>query len=594
MALIGRDDELSSIAALVRSHPLVTLSGVGGVGKTRLALAAADALADDFPDGVWMVELAPLGTPEAVPDALAVALGITPQGTTPVIESVAEALAGRHLLLVIDNCEHLLSATAAAIERILAVSDTPRVLATSRERLLVADEAIVPVPPLALDGGVTSDAVRLFVERASTVRPGFGIFDERTGDAVVEICETLDGLPLGIELAAARMAAMSATEVRDRLGDRFRLLTGPESGPTRQLTLQHAVAWSFDLLDDAERTVLGTASAFAGGFDLTALCAVADTTDEVAVLGLVDSLVRKSLVVAHHGDQTRYSLFETIRAFADEQLAPAERVELHDRHAAHFASEAATRWERWNGPGWRQQVDWVHAELADLRSAFRWSHDRGQLVVATDVAAHAALMGFSVELFETIGWAEALLDEAADADVRRLPRLYAAAGYACFVGRADVATIHAHRATELEADPGYESCEPGYARFIEALGEVYCGNLPRYVELTDEVAAMPGPSRAFGVAAYVDGLQSAGRVEEALALTEAALEAAHELGNPYWITYTTWIVGLALSTVEPQRALETWDEGMAYLVSTRCGSSWASCRATRRSCTPPTASWRRP
>ena len=207
----------------------------------------------------------------------------------------------------------------------------------------------------------------------------------------------------------------------------------------------------------------------------------------------------------------------------------------------------------------------MQAELANLRSAFRWSVDRGHVEVATDVAAHAALMGFSVELFETIGWAEALLEEAARADVRRLPRLYAAAGYACFVGRAEAATANAHRATELEARPGYESCEPGYATFIEALGQVYCGNLDRYVELTREVAALPGTGRAYGIAAYVDGLQSAGRVEEALELTEAAVEAARELGNPYWVAYTSWIVGLACSKADPQRALETWDEGVAYI-----------------------------
>jgi DNA-binding CsgD family transcriptional regulator len=185
--------------------------------------------------------------------------------------------------------------------------------------------------------------------------------------------------------------------------------------------------------------------------------------------------------------------------------------------------------------------------------------------VATDVAAHAALMGFSVELFETIGWAEALLDVAARADVRRLPRLYAAAGFACFVGRAEDATANAHRATELETRPGYESCEPGYATFIEALGQVYCGNLARYVELTRDVAALPGTSRAYGIAAYIDGLQSAGRVEEALELTESALAAARDLGNPYWVAYTLWIVGLAYSKVDPRAALETWDVGVTYI-----------------------------
>ncbi len=313
---------MPEIAGLVRAHQLVTLSGVGGVGKTRLAVAAAGALVDEFPDGVWLVELAPVSDPDAVPDAIANALGITPQGTTPVIDTVAETVAGRRLLIVIDNCEHVLPAAVAAIEHVLARSDMPRIAATSRERLAVAGEAVVSVVPLALEGGVTSDAVTLFVERAGTARPGFGIFDEHTAAAVVEICETLDGLPLGIELAAARMAAMSAAEVRDRLGDRFRLLTGPEHGPDRQTTLRSTVAWSYDLLDEAERGVLRTASVFAGGFDLLALCAVAEASDDVETLRLLDSLVRKSLVVAHHGAaRTRYSMFETIRTFAAERLS---------------------------------------------------------------------------------------------------------------------------------------------------------------------------------------------------------------------------------------------------------------------------------
>src|SRR5207342_3527364 len=167
-------------------------------------------------------------------------------------------------------------AAAAAIGEILARSDVPRILATSRENLQIPGEALLAVSPLTLDGGVTSDAVTLFAERARAARQGFGIFDEQTAHAVIEICQTLDGLPLGIELAAARMAAMSAVEVRDRLGDRFRLLTGPELGPDRQATLRHAMAWSYDLLDDEERSTLRAAAAFMGGFDLPALCAVAE------------------------------------------------------------------------------------------------------------------------------------------------------------------------------------------------------------------------------------------------------------------------------------------------------------------------------
>ena len=566
-SLVGRDDALPEVAALVRSSQLVTLTGVGGVGKTRLALAVGADLAEEFPDGVWLVELAPVSNPDAVPDAIATALGITPQGDARIIDTVAATVAGRRLVIIVDNCEHVLAAAAAAIGEILARSDAPRVLATSREHLRLPGETLVSVTPLSVTAGVTSDAVTLFADRARAVRQGFGIFDEQTAHAVIEICETLDGLPLGIELAAARMAAMSAIEVRDRLADRFRLLTGPELGPDRQATLQHAVSWSYDLLDDDERATLRAASVFAGGFDLPALCAVTETSDDIEALQLLDSLVRKSLVTAHHDSaRTRYSLYETIRTFADDRLAEAgERDATRDRHAAYFADHAARRWEQWNGPAWRTQVDWVQTELANLRSGFEWSVDRGHIETATDIAAHAALMGFSVELFETVGWAESLLDAATKADVRRLPRLYAAAGYACFVGRAATATKHAHQATVLERQPGYESCEPGYATFIEALGQVYSGHLERYVELTHDVAALPGSGQAYGLAAYVDGLQSAGRVDEALELTEPALAAAREVGNPYWLVYTLWIVGLAYSKADPQRALQVWDDALAQL-----------------------------
>jgi DNA-binding CsgD family transcriptional regulator len=185
--------------------------------------------------------------------------------------------------------------------------------------------------------------------------------------------------------------------------------------------------------------------------------------------------------------------------------------------------------------------------------------------VATDIAAHTALMGFSVQLFETISWAEELLDAASSADVPRLPRLYAAAGYACFAGRPDTARRNAHRATELEALDRYDPCEPGYSMFIEALGEVYCGHLDRYIELTGEVVERYGPERGYGLAAYVDGLQSAGRVEEALTLTEQSVAAARHLGNPYWVAYALWIAGMAFSRSDPRRALAAWDEGVAFV-----------------------------
>jgi predicted ATPase/DNA-binding CsgD family transcriptional regulator len=466
-----------------------------------------------------------------------------------------------------DNCEHLRETAAAAIEAIIRRAGPSRILATSREAVGVPGESITRVSPLRTEGGVTSDAVALFVERARSARHDFELQNARTAAAVTEICTTLDGLPLGIELAAARMTAMSAIEVRDRLADRFRLLQRDAPGPERQLTLRHAVEWSYDLLNDAERSLLRTVSVFAGGFDLSSVCAVIDDADEIDVLGHLDSLVRKSLVVADHfAVSTRYAVYETIRQFAEDRLADAGELEpARDAHAAYFGRRAVEEWRRWNGPGWRDTVDWVEAELANLRAGLRWSAARSQLEVATDIAAHAALMGFSVQLFETVGWAEELLEAASSADVSRLPRLYTAAGYACFAGRPDAARRNAHQATELEADDRYDPCEPGYSMFVEALGQVYCGDLDRYLELTGEVARRYGAERGYGLASYVDGLQSAGRVEEALALTEQSVAAARELGNPYWIAYALWIAGMAFSRSDSRRALAAWDEGVAFV-----------------------------
>jgi predicted ATPase/class 3 adenylate cyclase/DNA-binding CsgD family transcriptional regulator len=566
-SLVGRDAQVDEVAELVRTGPLVTLTGVGGVGKTRLAIEVGAELAGEFEDGVWLVELAGIGDPGAVPAAVATVLGITPQGNVPLIDTVADAVAGQRMLLIVDNCEHLRASAAAVIEAILQRAGHTQILATSREAVGVPGESVTIVPPLATDGGATSDAVTLFVERARSARHDFELQDPQTVVAVTEICETLDGLPLGIELAAARMTAMSAIEVRDRLADRFRLLHRGSPGPERQLTLHHAVGWSYDLRDDDERSLLRTASVFAGGFDLPSISPLVDDADEIDVLRHLDSLVRKSLVVAHHSAATtRYGVYETIRQFAEDRLADAgHRENTRDAHAVQFGRRAVEEWARWDGPGWRDAVDWVERELDNLRAGFRWSAERGGLEVATDIAAHAALMGFSVQLFETVAWAEELLEAATAADVPRLPRLYTAAGYACFAGRPDAARRNAHRATELEADGRYDPCEPGYSMFSEALGQVYCGDLDRYVELTGQVAERYGAERGYGLASYVDGLQSAGRVEEALALTEQSVAAARYLGNPYWIAYALWIAGMVFSRCDSRRGLAAWDEGVVFV-----------------------------
>jgi predicted ATPase len=312
-SLVGRESEVAEIEAELRNHRLVTLTGVGGVGKTRLATDVATRLVNEFPDGVWVFELAAVANPAAVPDAVAAVLGITQQPGKTVSESVAATLEGRVRLLVFDNCEHVLDAAADLVEAILAQSATVTILATSREALGVAREQIWPVKSLKV-----SAAVELLVERAHSVAPGFS-----ADDAVLEICHRLDRIPLAIELAASRMASMTATEVRDRLDHRFKLLVGSRRGLERHQTLRHAVQWSYDLLDDAEKALLDRCSVFAGGFDVESACAVAgsDGDDDYVTLDLLDALVRKSLLVADRSaGRTRYSMLETIRQFAEDQL----------------------------------------------------------------------------------------------------------------------------------------------------------------------------------------------------------------------------------------------------------------------------------
>ena len=320
-SLIGRESEVGEIEAALKTHRVVTLTGVGGVGKTRLALEVAARLADEFPDGVWVFELAAVTDPAAVPDAVAALLGITQQPGKTVGESVADALEGRVRLLVFDNCEHLLDAAAELIEAILDASATVKILATSREGLRLADEQLWPVPSLDVGAGIDSAAVSLFIERAQAVSPGFSVANADEAAAVVEICGRLDGIPLAIELAASRTASMTVTEVRDRLDQRLRLLVGSRRGLERHQTLRHAVAWSYDHLEDAEKTLLERCSVFAGGFDLQSACAVMGSDDDFATLDLLDALVRKSLLVADRSaGRTRFSMLETIRQFAEEQL----------------------------------------------------------------------------------------------------------------------------------------------------------------------------------------------------------------------------------------------------------------------------------
>ena len=556
-SFVGRGSELAELETVLKAHRLVTLTGVGGVGKTRLALEVAARISDGFPDGVFVIELAPVGDPAAVPEAVAAVLGITQQPGMTVADSVAAASDGRERLLVFDNCEHILDAVAELIEAILAHSDTVRILATSREGLRVADEQLWPVPSL----DIGSSAAELFTERAQAVVPGISLTGDN--DAVVEICRRLDGIPLAIELAASRLLSMAVVEVRDRLHDRFRLLIGSRRGLERHQTLRHAVQWSYDLLGDTEKYLLARCSVFAGGFDLVGACAVTGFDDEFATLDLLDSLVRKSLLVADSSSgRTRFSMLETIRQFAEEQLAQtSEADDARSAHARYFAGREPDVMTLWDGPRQREAYEWFTVELANLRGAFRWAADHDDLDTAVAVANFAGFLGIWVEQYEPVGWAEELINPARVVDHRRLPQLYVMAAMCYATGRVGDSVGYAE-AGQLAIASGRFDRVP--YEFEVALSATYAtaGEPNQWVKLCRNVVAREPGTHAIARAFLVMGLSVAGATDEAVATLKGLLSAADATDNPAVLGYALLAYGLAYRYTDGVAAYDAHRRGL--------------------------------
>ena len=535
----------------------MTLTGVGGVGKTRLALELAERSAFTFSDGVFVIELAAVGDPAAVPEAVANALGITQQPGLSVADSVAAALEGRSRLLVFDNCEHLLDAAADLIAAVLSQSATVKVLATSREGLRVSDEQLWPVPSL----DVSSSAAALFVERASAVSPGVSLSE--ADEAVVEVCRRLDGIPLAIELAASRMQSMSVTELRDRLDDRFRLLVGSRRGLERHQTLRHAVQWSYDLLGDAEKQLLARCSVFAGGFDLLGACAVTGPIDEFATLDLLDSCVRKSLLVADSSSgRTRFSMLETIRQFAEEQLVTREEAsEVRAAHAGYFAGRETDIMALWDSPRQREGYEWFAVELANLRTAFRWAADGGDLDDAATIATYAALLGLCVENYEPFAWAEEMIEPARAVDHPRLAFLYSMAAMCWIVGRIEEAIRY--------GDAGQTAMRTGRGEVPFGL-EVYLGGPylaigqpDRSVEWCRALLARRRDTHGSVTALLVVSLTIAGHDDDAIAAADGLIDIAEAARNPWALSLALLSYGIAWRNTDPNRAMEAMNRGLA-------------------------------
>ncbi|HYH50799.1 MAG TPA: NB-ARC domain-containing protein, partial [Acidimicrobiia bacterium] len=371
-SFVGRGPEMAEVRRLLADNGLVTLIGTGGAGKTRLALQVAAETLGEFPGGVWQVDLAPLSDPAVVPIAVARALGLGDAERRSTTETLIRFIRDRQALIVLDNCEHLLDATAALAETLLRGCPMLTILATSREPIGVDGEVMWRVPSLSL----TRDAVELFTDRARRARPGF-VASAEVADTVAEICQRLDGLPLAIELAAARLRALSPGEILAGLHDRFRLLAGgARTAVRRQQTLRASVDWSHDLLTDPERTLFRRLAAFAGGFDLDAAQAVGGGAglERHQVLDQLALLVDKSLVTTDEWrGATRYRLLETVRQYALEKLAESGEAEaVRTRHRDHYLLEAAGL-----EPSGREEVerrlDRIQADIDNLRAAFQWS-----------------------------------------------------------------------------------------------------------------------------------------------------------------------------------------------------------------------------
>jgi predicted ATPase/tetratricopeptide (TPR) repeat protein len=389
-SFIGRERQIDEVARRLAGTRLLTLSGTGGAGKTRLALRVGESVADEHPDGVWLVELAPLTDPALIPATLAEVLGVGADSDQPMLAVVTQHLAKQRALIILDNCEHLVDGAAEFAQALLQACPNPRILATSRELLGIPGEAAWPVPTLSLPDGPREaedtvgadaasgyEAVRLFVERAEAARPDFALTDDNVA-VVIAICRRLDGIPLAIELAAARVRVMSLDQIRERLDDRFRLLTGGgRASPRRQQTLRALIDWSYHLLDPPQQAVFARLALFGGGFTLEAaeeVCAFGDV-DAWDVMDLTLQLVDRSLIVVDEGPVgPRYRMLESLREYGCERAVDTgDADEARRQHARFYARHVADATAEGCPEDAPPATQLVEAERGNIRQALTWA-----------------------------------------------------------------------------------------------------------------------------------------------------------------------------------------------------------------------------
>ncbi|MEU1574954.1 LuxR C-terminal-related transcriptional regulator [Streptomyces collinus] len=523
-SFVGRRRELAEVRRLLGTTRLLTLTGVGGVGKTRLALEAAAASTEDLPDGAWLVDLAAVRDPSLVADATATALGLPDVGAGAVIDQLAVSLAHRALLIVLDNCEHLVDACAELAHVLLSASPGLRVLATSRRALGIFGEHLIVVPPLA-----QADAVELLRDRTIAVRPGFQVTDGNHAE-VRRLCGELDGLPLAIELAAYRLRTLSVTEVANRLEDRFGLLTsGNRIARPHQRTLRALMDWSHELCTPAERLLWSRLSVFVGDFSLDAAEAVCagDGIGGDEVLDLLDRLVVQSVALPRERDGLpRYRLLETVRQYGRERLVEAgEEQRMLRRHQGFYLSFAEGIADGWHGPGQLESVTRVSAEHANLRAALaRGGDPQATLALTAALRFHWCEGG---HVSEGRRWLDRALAAAPEPTPVRARALWVAAWVAALQRDLEAA----HRLSEEARDLG------------EWLGDpVVCAH----------VQSLRGTLAVFG-----------GRLDEAVPFFEAAVAAHTDTGDEIGALYALLQLGFAQSRLGDPHAQQICSRAVA-------------------------------
>jgi predicted ATPase/class 3 adenylate cyclase len=553
---IGPMVELNRTVAELGRRRVLTFTGPGGVGKTRLAVEIGGLVAGDFPDGVWMVELAPVADPEAVHAAVAATLGVLPQDGMTLIGAILDWLEDRRLLLLVDNCEHVLGPVVELVRAVVGACERVTVVATSREPLGLPGEQIVPVP--SLDG---VDAVELFCERAQLADASLE-FADRDREIVATICQRLDGIPLAIELAAARSRSLTLAELLDRLADRFKVLRGGDrGGAERHQTLRATVAWSYQLLSEEERLLFDRLSVFAGSFDLSAADAVCsdDGLDAADVFDLLSGLVDKSLVVVDRAGQTaRYRLLEILRQYGEERLGErADTAAIRVRHLGHYLAVAEQANALWESPLAAEGLALFRRDWDNLRTAHATAIDTGDLVQAEAILAATFLSAASLVRSEYVEWADRTI-ALATATTRLNPQTYGrAAAVAWIVGDNE-------RAIEL-ADRGIAEAEyPEHPNTLEcwafpSLALLYTG---QFDAISDRVAhlqvVMTGRTDPIGTWMAWDVLATISLfVSDQATLerrVEAACAAAEALGAPSALSNTAYLKGYTLQMREPPDA----------------------------------------